>query len=256
MSPTAVRERTPPSRGRWFAVLAVALAVAGAAFVALGIWQLQRMQWKRELIERVESRVGAPPVAMPARARWPAVDAEGHEYQRAQVSGEYLPGAEVRTQALTELGAGSWVLTALRTGQGDIVFVNRGFVPTGAEHAAAPTGPISTTGLLRLSEPRGGFLRRNDAAAGRWYARDVQAISRALGLPAASTAPFFIDAERTGPQPDWPRAGMTVVRFRDPHLTYALTWFALAALTAWAGLRLRRLDRVDAGRRADEETDT
>ncbi|KAB8314464.1 SURF1 family protein [Tolypothrix campylonemoides VB511288] len=253
--------RTAPLPGRArrgaFVALAIALAVAFAGFVALGAWQLQRMQWKHDLIARVEARVGAPPVALPPRARWPSIDARRDEYRRVRVSGSYLANAEARTQAVTELGAGHWVLTALRAVDGGIVLVNRGFVPIGAQPDPAPAGPVVVTGLLRITEPGGGFLRRNDPRADRWYSRDVAAIAEARGLPPEATAPFFVDAEAAAgaAAERWPRAGMTVVRFRDPHLTYALTWFALAALTAWAALRLRRFERRRS-ERAGQEIDT
>lgn len=253
MSPAAARANDLQPRRRVFVVLAVALAIACLGCVALGVWQLQRMQWKRDLIERVEARVGAAPVAIPQRTRWPDVDAASDEYRRVQATGMYLPGAEARTQAVTDLGAGFWVLTALRTDAGEVVFVNRGFVPTGVQPSPAPSGQVTVTGLLRLPEPGGGFLRRNDAPADRWYSRDVHAIAGARGLPVASVAPFFIDAEAGNASAAWPRAGMTVVRFRDTHLSYALTWFALAALTAWAGLRLWRIDRRDAAAGCEED---
>ena len=82
-------------------------------------------------------------------------------------------------------------------------------------------------GLLRLSEPGGGFLRANRPAEGRWYSRDVQAIGRAEGI--AALAPYFVDADATANPGGWPRGGLTVVRFPNSHLIYALTWFVLAA---------------------------
>ena len=95
-------------------------------------------------------------------------------------------------------------------------------------------------GLLRLSEPGGGVLRRNQPSQQRWYSRDVAAIAAARGL--ANTAPYFIDADRDPANAScaecWPRGGMTVVSFRDHHLQYALTWFGLALLTAFAAWRL------------------
>jgi non-heme chloroperoxidase len=36
-----------------------------------------------------------------------------------------------------------------------------------------------------------------------------------------------------------PVGGLTVVRFRNPHLSYALTWFALAGGLVWLALRAR-----------------
>ena len=82
-----------------------------------------------------------------------------------------------------------------------------------------------------MSEPGGTFLRRNDPAANRWYSRDVAAIARARGL--GPVAPYFIDADATPDTGGYPVGGLTVVRFRNAHLSYALTWFTLAGLSAW-----------------------
>lgn len=215
----------------------MALLVAFAGFVWLGVWQVQRMQWKHALIARVEARVDAAPTAPPARDAWKAITAASDEYRRVALSGRFLPVPETRTQAVTALGAGSWVLAPLRTEAGDIVLVNRGFVPTGEDAAPPPTGPVRIEGLLRISEPAGGFLRSNAPAQERWYSRDVAAIAQARGLPATAVAPFFVDAVHTGAA-GWPRGGLTVVTFRDSHLSYALTWFGMALLTAVAGARL------------------
>jgi surfeit locus 1 family protein len=84
-----------------------------------------------------------------------------------------------------------------------------------------------------VSEPHGGFLRANQPPAGRWYSRDVDAIARARGLPQA--APYFIDADATPNSGGWPRGGLTVIRLRNSHLAYALTWFGLAGMTALWG---------------------
>ena len=121
------------------------------------------------------------------------------------------------------------------------MLVNRGFVPSRTTDRHSPTGPVTVTGLLRLTELDGAFLRRNDPAANRWYSRDVAAIARARGL--ANAAPFFIDADATPNPGGWPLGGLTVVRFRNTHLIYALTWFALAAMAAGGAvltLRSRR----------------
>src|SRR3546814_7385898 len=88
------------------------------------------------------------------------------------------------------------LLSPLETTRGFTVFVNRGFV--GQDHPPAmlapPAGPQRVTGLLRVTEPGGAFLRRNDPAHDHWYSRDVAAIARARGL--GVVAPYFIDADR------------------------------------------------------------
>ena len=224
-------------RGR-IAFLILAM-VACAGFMALGLWQIQRLEWKRDLITRVDARVHATPMAAPGRGEWPQVDTERDEYRRVRVQGRYLDGLDTRVQANTRLGAGWWLLRPFRTDDGDLVLVNRGFVPTG-ETAREPAVDQATTvtGLLRMDEPGGGFLRNNNPSDQRWYSRDVQAIARVRGLSAV--APFFIDADHTGLHDAWPAGGLTVIRFPNNHLPYALTWFTLAGLAAFGAWRLLR----------------
>ncbi|WP_429024489.1 SURF1 family protein [Bradyrhizobium sp. I1.14.4] len=218
------------------------LGVLGVVLLsALGVWQVERRTWKLALIERVEQRMHAAPVAPPPQSSWPAVTAASDEYRRVTVHGTFLDDDETLVQAVTTDGPGFWVLTPLRTTDGTTVLVNRGFVPpdrrNGAtRRAGVPPGPVSVTGLLRMSEPKGGFLRDNDPAAGRWYSRDVAAIAAAHGL--AKVAPFFIDADATPNPGGYPVGGLTIVRFPNNHLIYALTWFALAFMLAGALLRV------------------
>lgn len=219
-------------------LLGAAALAAFVGFAALGIWQLERRAWKHALIERV-ARVHAAPVPAPARAEWPLVQAQTHEYRRVVVRGRFEHERETHVQAVTALGRGFWVLTPLRPDDdAGVLLVNRGFVAPERRSAARhteghPAGTVEIIGLLRVSEPGGGFLRRNDAAADRWFSRDVAAIAAARGL--ADTAPYFLDAERDpGGSPDAPVGGLTVVAFSDNHLVYALTWFALAAMVAGA----------------------
>ena len=214
---------------------ALALLVA-LMFTALGWWQLERRVWKLAMITQVEQRLHASPTIAPGPADWSRVLREHDEYRRVVARGLFRNDAETLVKAVTERGPGYWVVTPLVTGAGTIL-VNRGFVPTELRERAARRGGevsevVTVTGLLRLSEPDGGFLRRNDPHGERWYSRDVAAIARARGL--LSVAPYFIDADATAHRDGWPLGGLTVVTFRNAHLVYALTWFTLAGLSAWA----------------------
>ncbi|WP_322418032.1 SURF1 family protein [Mesorhizobium huakuii] len=223
--------RSPASR--LFLVLLGLLGVL--VFVGLGIWQLERRVWKVDLIARVDQRIHAPVVDAPGPATWGGMTASGYEYSHVRLTGHFLGGANTLVQAVTELGGGYWVLTPMRTDRGFTVLVNRGFIPQErkAEFERESGGfaaPAIIDGLLRMSEPGGGFLRSNDAADNRWYSRDVAAIAAVRGLT-NDVAPYFVDAAASG---GWPRGGLTVVTFRNSHLVYALTWFTLAAMLAAA----------------------
>lgn len=212
-------------------LFAGALVLLALGFLSLGVWQIERRAWKLALIERVNARIQAP-----ARPLWDIGPLDDDQaYRRVTVRGVWLKDRQTLVQAVTERGAGFWVMTPLRTDHG-VVLINRGFAP--AEHKSpdicqpgAAAQPATVTGLVRASEPRGGFLRANDPAADRWHSRDVAAIGRARGLD--HLAPVFIDADATPNPGGYPVGGLTVVAFRNAHLTYALTWFGLAGLSVF-----------------------
>ncbi|KQM59910.1 MULTISPECIES: SURF1 family protein [unclassified Sphingomonas] len=207
-------------------VITIGCVVAG--LIGLGVWQLQRRVWKLDLIQRTEAMLRSPPVPAPPPAAWAAI-AKDDAYRPVIATGRYRPDADTYTQAATALGGGFWVLTPLDTGRFTLL-VNRGFVtPERRGKVAAPTGTVTVRGLLRITEPDGGFLRSNMPSEDRWYSRDVAAIAEKRGL--TNVAPYFIDAVADR-QVEWPRGGLTVVTFRNNHLVYALTWFGLALLLA------------------------
>lgn len=257
--PAVVRSR----RVSWLTALCLFFALV---FAALGTWQMQRLSWKRDLIERVQQRLSSPPKSLAAPDQWAAMGGADAEYSAVTVRGQWLSAQTLLSQALTSYGAGYWVMTPLQQADGSQVLVNRGFVPSTARaawlpeaaraHDARLPSEVVVTGLLRRNEPGGGFLRTNDAAQQRWHSRDVVAMAQALDLSRA--APFFIDAGlpslpasgggRTGDldgatlavQQAEPVEGLTVVRFANNHLVYACTWYGLAILCIAAFLRVAR----------------
>lgn len=216
-------------------MLAGALLFLAAVFALLGTWQVQRLFWKLDLIARVEERVHAPAMPAPGRTEWDAVNRDNDEYRSVSASGTFNHAKSVLVQAVTERGAGFWVVAPIDLEDGSTILINRGFVPSdrreaGERAAGDVSGRVTVTGLLRISEPGGAFLRSNDPANDRWFSRDVAAIAAAKELH--EVAPYFIDADVTPNAGGLPIGGLTVVSFRNSHLVYALTWYALAAMSA------------------------
>lgn len=230
------------SAPKWWLVGPGILAVV--LMVGLGVWQVQRLQWKTALIERVEAGLSAAPVAAPAPETWPQLTFDTAEYRRITVDGRYLPGEDLLVKAVTARGAGFWVLSPFETEEGWRLFINRGFVPTERQAPDArprPDGSQQVTGLLRLSQPGGAFLRSNDPQAGRWFSRDTASMAETLGV--GPVAPFFLDVEADASEAAGdilPVAGLTVVSFPNKHLGYAFTWFALAGVFAFLLYRASR----------------
>lgn len=213
---------------------AVMFALLFAGFSALGVWQVQRLAWKQDLIRQVDARIHAAPVVAPSPRQ--TITRQADQYRRVVVSGRFDHSRETLVKAVTDLGPGYWVVTPLTADQGFTVLINRGFVPSERQKpsdraAGQVEGQTRVVGLLRLTEPDGGFLRANDPAGDRWFSRDVAGIARAKGV-SGPVASYFIDADDTPNPGGWPRGGLTVVRFANSHLIYALTWFGLALMSA------------------------
>lgn len=223
-------------------------AVLVVALIGLGIWQIERRTWKLALIAQVDRRIHAAATPAPGPTAWPRI-VPADAYTHVRVAGRFA-GPDTRVQAVTELGAGYWVLTRIDDARGFAVLVNRGFVEGARSLVPRADGVVQVTGLLRLSEPGGGFLRHNDPAAGRWYSRDVAAIAATQRL--GRVAPYFIDADAVPTPPTGsPVGGLTVVSFPNNHLVYALTWFTLAAMVVgMAVILVRRTDPLNGANRA------
>lgn len=221
-----MRKASASPRPLWLdLVLITFAAILFLVMIALGTWQLQRLSWKQDLIAAVNARAFGDAAVSPKGT----VNADTHAYMRVYAEGEYLHDQSLEVKALTELGGGKWLLTPLKT-RDAIVWVNRGFLPSLAPDIMIdePRGQIRVEGLLRITEPDGTVLEKNDPQNGLWFSRDVAAMSAAVGID--GYRPYFIDADHLGVANAWPRGGLTNVKFRNSHLSYAITWYAMAAL--------------------------
>lgn len=234
--------------------------VAGLAFtalVALGVWQVHRLQWKEALIARVDERVDAAPIPAPGPQAWADLDLTELEYQPVSVRGHFLHEDEVHVFTVLSTprgpygGIGYLVLTPLETVDGWIVYVNRGFVPKDRKDAATrldgqTSVEVSVTGLVRAPRGRNWFSAEDDVAGNVWFSRDPALFAAWSGLAPERVAPYTIDL-RFDPELSGglPQGGETLVSFPNNHFGYALTWFGLAAALAGVFLiyvrgRLRR----------------
>ncbi|MFZ5617587.1 MAG: SURF1 family protein [Pseudomonadota bacterium] len=219
--------------------LLAAVLVALAILVSLGTWQFQRLEWKRDLIEAMNERLAAAPIAFDeALAR--AVGGERMDYQPVYLAGAYAHDLESAVFGTYEGRPGVYVFTPLdaadpATGGRRFVYVNRGFAPqdfrdpqTRGEGLAA--GQLRVEGLFRSAEEKRGFEKwlapKDQPADNLYFVRDprILAARHTIDVPR-----FYIDSfgrESAGP---WPKGGLTRVDLPNRHFEYALTWFGLAA---------------------------
>jgi surfeit locus 1 family protein len=212
--------------------------------LGLGLWQLDRLAWKQTLIDEIQARITAPPMALPADLGDPAL-----EFRRVDLVGHFLHERELYLPGKTYKGTyGQWVATPFVLGDGRTVIVNRGWVPekyykpeSRAEGLLA--GEVTVQGIVRLPGWQGWDSARPDnvPAANVWYYFDLPAMAQAAGLENPVTE-VYVEAlgdESTGLLP----IGLDRrVELPNDHLQYAITWFALAVvlLAIYLAFHLRR----------------
>ena len=226
--------------------LTVLMLAAFAVLIGLGVWQLQRLHWKEGLIAEIETRTKSEPIGLDQAI---AIAREGRDpsYYRVKVEGRFDHTKELYLYAVSEGRAGWHVITPLKTEDGEVVLIDRGFVPDELRNPASRAageldGMLAVTGIVRVPEAQGSFTPDNEVGANRWFWRDLQAMSRATG--AGEVAPFFLEAEKSDVPGGWPEGGQTRLELPNNHLQYAITWFLLAAcLLIVYGVYVRSLYR-------------
>jgi surfeit locus 1 family protein len=213
-----------------FTIFALA---AFALLIGLGVWQLQRLQWKQGLIAEIETRTKAPPIGL-AEALALARNGDDPSYLHLRVAGRFENDKERHLYGIADGAPGWHLITPLVAEDGAVVLVDRGFVPDAMkEKATRPQslieGETSVTGLVRLSENQGTFTPNTEIERNRWYYRDLDGMARSMfGDKPPNVAPFFLEADESGPPGSWPLGGQTRLDLPNNHLQYALTWFLLA----------------------------
>ena len=226
----------------WKTTLVVIVAVM--VMVRLGIWQLDRLQQRREFNNRVQAQINQPVIDLNTALQHDDMDREliGMEYRDVKVTGEYDPSGEVvlRNQVWESL-LGIHLLTPLKiVGTDQKVLVNRGWVPFEdfTNHDLGKynePGLVEVHGVIRLpqTKPEVGGHRDEIPASGEgkllaWNFVNVQGIESQLPY---HLLPIYIQAS---PEPSW-----TTLPYRNeveldltegPHMGYAIQWFIFAAI--------------------------
>ncbi len=211
-----------------------------ALLVGLGVWQIERLGDKQNLIASVTAgmRGPAPPLAQMLAS------GAGAEWRHVILRGRFLHDREAYLFGRGPRGAvGVHVLTPLTTDDGKTVLVDRGFVPEALRDPATRLpgqieGEVTLAGILRASQVAGLFTPPADRSARLWFVKDVPDIAGAMGVSLA--APIIVEADGTANPGGWPLGGQTIVDFPNNHLTYALTWFGLALALACVYLLYHR----------------
>lgn len=202
-----------------------------AVLLALGTWQLERLESKRALIAELKARAQDPPMALPARI----LDAEALEFRPLRLQGRFLHDRELYLEARSHRGqAGLHVITPLLLDDGRALLVDRGWVPLarrapGTRRAGQLAGPVTVAGQARIGGWTGyGFLRpENDPEANVWLWMELPRMAQSAGLREPVTGLYLVAGPAANPG-GLPIGRAAEVSLPNDHLQYAITWYALA----------------------------
>ncbi len=201
-------------------------AVGTAVLLGLGVWQLQRLAWKTEILAQIERKILAPAIDIPTQVA-PAT----HDLLPVRGTGQYIGDHTVRVLVSQKIyGAGYRLINAFELSDGRKIIVDRGFASVRADMPAIPEGSGQVTGNLQWPQEIDSCTPDNDLAANIWFARDVRALSAYLQtepiLLVLRSSSFADDAATPLPKMS--------ANIPNDHLNYALTWFSLALI--WLGM--------------------
>ncbi len=208
--------------------------IGTAILVGLGVWQLQRLAWKEDVLAQIEARIVAEPVAVPQ-----APDPGADRFLPVTAEGMF-EGTALRVLVSVKGSGPGYRLISVLESDGRRLLVDRGFLAEGVSEPAAPEGLVIVTGNLHWPDEVDGFTPAPDIARNQWFARDVPAIATHL-----DTEPVYI-VLREMSVPDAPVTPLPVTTDGIPnnHLGYAIQWFGLAlvwlGMTAFLAWRIRR----------------
>jgi len=208
--------------------------------LSLGVWQLQRLEWKTALIAEREAALSAPPVAIPDDG----AAAQALDFHRVAGTGTFLHDKELYIGAFSTRDVeGYQVVTPVRLASGKILLVNRGWVPEARkEPANRPEGqiqgPTTIDGILRVPVvPKSIFSWLVPTPVNRpnenfWFYVDVPGMVAKDGLDPAEVLPFYVEAGPDKNPGGFPVGGQTRISLPNDHLQYAITWFSFAVILA------------------------
>jgi surfeit locus 1 family protein len=196
--------------------------------IGLGVWQLERLQWKLALIAQIHYNMAASPISLDAAIAL----GDRAQYRPVVLSGHFDNAREVYTFTTGPDGAPVYhVLTPLTLSGGRTMMIDRGYIPTSLRDPAArpgsePQGVMRVVGIWRNPDRPGPFTPAPNLKERVWFTRDIAGIAEAEHLKLA--APALLEATASPKDRNWPRGGQTRVDIPNDHLQYALTWFLLA----------------------------
>jgi surfeit locus 1 family protein len=204
--------------------------------LGLGIWQIERREWKRDILDRIAANQAAAPLSLDELLKG---DPLRFEYGRVKLAGKFVHDKEFYLAARSlKNTVGLQVVTPVRTDQDQLVLFDRGWIPQDKKEPARraegqAAGRVELVGIVRRSQERRQFAPENAPERNVWFHVDVPLMRRlAGGAPDPRLDSFFLEADAAANPGGLPVGGQTRLDIPNDHLQYAITWFLIALALA------------------------
>ena len=185
-------------------------------FIALGTWQIIRLNWKNNLILEIENSLKKPPVQL--------LQSNQQNYLKIKTSGRVDFEKQIYLYNLNDSGTpGFEVLNPILI-DGENYLLNRGWIPF--EKKDTPEINIldqnNIEGILKTQGRKNIFKPDNDIKENYWFSLNREDISKFTGKEFSKYI-IYLDGNYQFPRPKKITANIS-----NNHKKYAITWFSLA----------------------------
>lgn len=226
----------------------VLIAALVIVLIGMGFWQRSRFLEEKQKQKQLQTIARATPVpfneVLATAGTNPDAVSEMLRYRRVEVTGIYDSAQEVAIANRSRGGApGAWVLTPLMQPDGTAVPVVRGWIPLEPSLATAPflgseapTGQVTVTGNLQLTQKRGSF-GSTDPPAGKLNSLSRVDLARFEEQLPYVLEPAWVLLDGQNPVQANDSPAIIELQPKDPsqNFSYMLQWwiFALVAICGY-----------------------
>ena len=196
------------------------LGLFGVSFLfMLGIWQLNRLEWKNNLLAKIEDKMLEPPIEMPLN---PIQMRD--QYRSVSLSGMLVPEELHVLTSVKRLGPGFLIVSPFILEDGRKILLDRGFVAEINKNTARYNGKLKLVGNLFWPNETDGFTPKPNKNKNIWFARNLELMASYLG-----TEKIMVVASKSLLDFGLIKQPLNV-HLPNNHLQYAITWFSLAVI--------------------------
>ena len=185
-------------------------------FVALGSWQIVRLNWKNNLILEIENSLKNPPVEL--------TNSNVENYLRIKTSGSIDFEKQIYLYNLNDAGTpGFEVINPILINDTNYL-INRGWIPFEKKNSQEINvfDENDIIGTLKLQGRKNIFKPDNDLEENYWFSLNREDILKFTGKEFSKYI-IYLNGNYQVPKPKKITANIS-----NNHQKYALTWFSLA----------------------------